>query len=232
LGRASADALLAEGAEVVISARQAERLEKTRAELTQKHGREVHALCGDLSHPAGAARLVDEAAARLGGLDVLVTNAGGPPPGKFDAHDESVWRAAVDSLLLSAVEMVRAALPFLEQSSQPRILMIASTAVKQPIANLILSNSVRASVVGLAKTLSEELGPKQILVNVVCPGSIDTDRVRALGFSDEKARAIPLGRIGRPEEFGALIAFLASARASYITGSTFQVDGGAVKNLL
>jgi 3-oxoacyl-[acyl-carrier protein] reductase len=229
LGRASAEALLAEGAEVMLCARGAQRLEEARAELAQKYHRPVRALAADLSRPEEAARAVTEAAAQLGGLDVLVTNSGGPPPGRFEAHDLQAWRAAVDLLLLSTVEMVRAALPQLERSSQPRIVMIASTAVKQPIPNLILSNSVRASVVGLAKTLSQELAPKQILVNVVCPGTIDTDRIRQLGHVD--ASHIPLGRIGRPDELGAVVAFVASSRASYLTGSTLQVDGGSTRSL-
>jgi 3-oxoacyl-[acyl-carrier protein] reductase len=229
LGRASAEALLAEGAEVVLSARGAERLERTRGELSQRWRGPVHALPADLSRPDEAARAVTEAAALLGGLDILVTNSGGPPPGTFASHELDAWRAAVDLLLLSAVEMVRAALPHLTQSSQPRIVMIASTAVKQPVANLILSNSVRAAVAGLAKTLSQELAPKQILVNVVCPGTIDTDRIKQLGHFD--TGHIPLGRIGRTDEFGAVVAFVASSRASYLTGSTLQVDGGSTRSL-
>jgi 3-oxoacyl-[acyl-carrier protein] reductase len=231
LGRASADALLGEGAEVVISGRNAEKLEKTRQALAEKHGREVQAILVDLAVPQNAGAAVNEAAAKLGGLDVLVTNSGGPPPGPFTAHDESVWRTAIDQLVLATVAMVNAALPSLEQSTQPRVAMIASTSVKQPIPNLVLSNSLRAAVVGLAKTLSQELGPKQILVNVVCPGAIDTDRIRQLGFAEERLKEIPLGRIGQPEELGALVAFLSSARASYLTGCTIQVDGGSVKNL-
>jgi 3-oxoacyl-[acyl-carrier protein] reductase len=223
LGRASAEALIAEGARVVLSARGQERLEKTRTELN------ALAIPADLAKPDEAARAVSEAANLLGGLDVLVTNTGGPPAGRFGEHDENAWRAAANSLLFATVEMVRAALPHLEKSEQPRIVMIASTAVKQPIAGLILSNSVRAAVAGLAKTLSQELGPKNILVNVACPGTIDTDRIRQLGHKD--VSHIPLGRIGRPDEFGAVVAFLSSAKASYLTGSTIQVDGGAVKSL-
>ena len=223
LGRASAEALSGEGARVVLSARGGERLEKTRAELN------AQAIVADLSKPDEAARAVSEAARLLGGLDVLVTNTGGPPAGRFEQHDEKTWRAAADSLLFATVEMVRAALPHLEKSDQPRIVMIASTAVKQPIAGLLLSNSVRAAVAGLAKTLSQELGPKNILVNLVCPGTIDTDRIRQLGHKDTSH--IPLGRIGRPDEFGAVVAFMCSAKVSYLTGSTIQVDGGSVKSL-
>jgi 3-oxoacyl-[acyl-carrier protein] reductase len=231
LGRASADALLAEGAEVVISGRNVEKLEKTRVALAEKHGRNVQAVIVDLSAPGNARQAVLDAASRLGGLDILVTNSGGPPAGPFVAHDEPVWRAAIDQLVMATVEMVGVAIPELEKSDQPRIVMIASTSVKQPIPNLVLSNSLRAAVVGLAKTLSQELGPKQILVNVVCPGAIDTDRIRQLGFGPERLKEIPLGRLGQPEELGTLVAFLASARASYLTGCTIQVDGGSTKSL-
>lgn len=238
LGRAVADGLLAEGADVMLCARGAERLEATRGELSQRHGRPVHALVADVGQSAAAAQAVEQAATRLGGLDILVTNSGGPPPGPFISHDEAAWRGAVELLLLSTVAMVRAALPHLRRSPQPRIIHIASTSVKQPIVGLVLSNAVRAAVVGLGKTLAAELGPEGILVNTVCPGVIDTDRIRHLDAAsgrplDEVAREriaqVPLGRIGRPDEFAAMVVFLASARASYLTGNTIQVDGGLVK---
>lgn len=239
IGFAAAEALVGEGARVVLCARGPERLERARAALAARG--EVHALARDLGGPeAGAA--VAEAARLLGGLDVLVVNGGGPPPGKFDDLDDAAWLGASESTLLGPVRMIRAALPALRRSGRGRIVMVESVAVKQPIDNLLLSNALRLGVAGLAKSLANELAPAAITVNVVCPGMTDTDRLRSLnaatarasGRSEEevaaeRARTIPLGRLGRPEEVGAMIAFLASARAAYVTGTVIPVDGGVVK---
>jgi 3-oxoacyl-[acyl-carrier protein] reductase len=218
LGRAIAAGLLAEGATVTLSARVGERLERTRSELGAQH-----AIAADLGKPDEAGRAVREAASAMGGLDVLVTNTGGPPAGRFEDFDLNAWRTAVDLLLFSTVEMVRAALPWLRKSSQARIVMIGSNAAVKPIDGLILSNTVRAGVVGLARTLVTELAPDKILVNVVHPGMIATDRIVKLGMTGER---VPLGRIGQPDEFAALCVFLASARASYVDGTAISVDGG------
>ena len=239
IGRACAEALLEEGARVVLCARVWSRLRATRDELARKG--EVHALAFDLSGP-DATRAVNEAASLLGGLDVLVVNGGGPPPGNFEDLDDVTWLLAFENTVLGPVRMIRAALPHLKASSQGRIILIESTSVKQPIDNLLLSNSLRLGVVGLAKSLANELAPWGITVNVVCPGMTDTERLRALnqavadrsGISleqvvAERTKSIPMRRLGRPEEIAAAVTFLASRRAAYVTGTVTAVDGGLVR---
>jgi 3-oxoacyl-[acyl-carrier protein] reductase len=244
IGRAVAAGLLAEGAHVVINGRKPDKLERTRQELEAAYGPRVHAVAADLSQGDAAAAAVREAVTRLGGLDVLFTNSGGPPAGLFETLEEAAWRKAVDLLLFSTVRLVKEALPSLSKSSQPRIVHLASLTVKQPVHGLVLSNAVRAAVVGLAKSLSQELAERQILVNVVAPGIIDTERVRELDEANaaaqkrpvdevaaERVKAIPLARMGKAEEVASLVVFLASARASYITGSTIAVDGGLIRGV-
>ncbi|HEX8950191.1 MAG TPA: SDR family oxidoreductase [Polyangia bacterium] len=244
IGRAVAAGLLAEGASVVINGRNVEKLERTRQELEAAHGPRVHAVVADVAHSDAAAAAVREAVTRLGGLDVLFTNSGGPPAGLFETLEEPAWRRAVDLLLLSTVRMVKEALPALSKSPQPRIVHLTSLTVKQPVHGLVLSNAVRAAVVGLAKSLSQELADRKILVNVVAPGIIDTERVRELDeanasaqkrsvaeVSAERLETIPLGRMGNAEEVANLVVFLASARASYITGTTIAVDGGLIRGV-
>jgi 3-oxoacyl-[acyl-carrier protein] reductase len=245
LGRGVAEALAGEGARLVICSRNAEAIKRAAAEISAASESEVVAVAADVCRAGTADRLVEVAVQRWGGLDILVNNSGGPPGGVFTDFDDTAWQSAFELLLLNVVRMVRACLPYLRASGHGRIVNIASTSVRQPIPGLILSNSLRASVVGLAKTLSDELAPDQITVNTVLPGRILTDRLRE-GFAgragqmgvpvDELARAevakeIPLGRVGEPADLAALAAFLCSDAASYITGQTVAVDGGQVRGL-
>lgn len=181
----------------------------------------------------------------FGGLDILVTNAGGPPSGPFTSFGDDVWAEAIDSLLLSVVRLCRAAIPHMRARGGGRIIHVTSISVKQPIEGLVLSNALRAAVTGLAKTLAAELAPHNILVNCVAPGYTRTDRVVELadqaaareGISADAVERrivekIPAGRMGEPGEFGAVVAFLASPAASYVSGTTIQVDGGWTRGLL
>ena len=245
LGRGVAEALAAEGARLVISSRTKEAIERTEAGISAAHGVEVASVVADVSQPGTAQSLADLAIERFGRLDILVNNSGGPPGGLFGNFDDAGWQSAFELLLLSVVRMVRACLPHLRASGHGRVINIASTSVRQPIPGLILSNSLRAGVAGLAKTLSGEFAADQITVNTVLPGRILTDRLREgfvarareMGVSvDDLARAevakeIPLGRVGEPEDMGKLVAFLCSDAAAYITGQTIAVDGGQVRGL-
>ena len=250
LGRACAEALAREGTKVIISGRRPEELARAAQEIRQVmsvHGADVHTVTGDLTRPEDIQRLVRAAVARFGQLDILVTNSGGPAPGKFVDLSESDWAAGLDTTLWPVLRLIRAALPFLKAAKERgggRIINLVSTSVKQPIPGLFLSNALRPAVIGLAKSLSFELAPDGILVNNVCPGSFDTDRIREVyasraagtAFTPEQvaaeaAQAIPLGRLGDPRELGHLVAFLASDKATYLTGQTISVDGGMVNGL-
>jgi len=240
IGKAVAMALAREGCRVGIGARGREGLEAAAAEIAGATGSEVLPVVCDMSRYDDIRRFVAETVSRFGGLDIVVNNAGGPPLGPFEAHSEEAWQAAVDQNFLSVVRTVREALPHLRKRGGGRIINITSVAVKQPIDGLILSNAARLGVVGLAKTLSRELGPDQILVNNVCPGLTLTDRLREVlqnrattqGRSleevmEDENRSIPVGRLGKPEDIAALVVFLASEPARHITGTTVQVDGGS-----
>jgi 3-oxoacyl-[acyl-carrier protein] reductase len=241
LGRATALQLAREGARVVICARGRDALHATRDEIAAL-GVDVLALPIDVSAPDAAQTLVDAALERFGRLDILVANAGGPPPGGFLAFDEQAWDRAVQLTLMSFVRLCYAAIPALKQSPQGSILACTSITVKQPLPNLVLSNSLRLAVAGLVKTLADELGPSGIRVNAICPGSTRTDRIEQLladraernGTSVEEEAAkmaaeIPLGRIGTPEEFGRVAAFLVSPAASFVNGVSLLVDGGTYR---
>jgi 3-oxoacyl-[acyl-carrier protein] reductase len=247
LGRAVATEFAREGAAVAVCARERGVIEKTAAEIARSSNGQVAGISADVSTPAGCAAFVRETVERFGRLDVLVVNAGGPPPGRFDDLDDAAWDRAVDLTLFSAVRLTREALPHLRASGGGSIVFMTSTSVRQPTQylNLILSNAIRSAVHGLAKTLSADLGKEGIRVNCVQPGRIETERVRQLDEDVAKRRSIPieqvrtefqreipLGRYGKPEEFAAAVVFLASPRSSYITGASLQVDGGMVKGLL
>jgi 3-oxoacyl-[acyl-carrier protein] reductase len=244
LGYAAALALAREGADVAINARDPVRLQDAALRAAQESGRRIVALAGDLTVAETAAALPPQAAGALGGLDILIANSGGPPPGRFEDFDDGAWLAAVNGMLLSAVRMIRAALPLLRKSESPAMLLVTSYAIKQPLPNLVLSNSVRAAVAGLAKTLALELGAERIRVNCILPGWTDTERVRELmtdrarragtSVAEETAKqaaASPFGRMATPEEFARVAVFLCSPAASYLTGLMLPVDGGMYKGM-
>ena len=245
LGRATAAELAAEGAAVVMCARGADALRAAAREIEAETGAAVVAIAGDLSEPDEVERIVEQGAAALGPIGILVTNTGGPPAGPFEAHDRAAWQAAVRQNLDSVVELTRAVLPSMKERRWGRIINVTSIAVKQPVDNLILSNSVRAAVTGFARTLANEVAPYGITVNNVLPGYTETQRVvelaarvaSAKGITPAEARAewerqIPMGRLGEPREFAAMVAFLASERASYITGTSIPLDGGWIRSLV
>jgi len=245
LGRAVAEELAREGARVAICSRNETLIGKVAGEISTETCSEVFGFRADVSRTEDVERLVSKVADQFGTIDILVTNAGGPPPGTFDTLENSAWLDAFYLNLLSVVDLCRAVIPYMKANRWGRIINVTSISVKQPVDGLLLSNSLRAGVVGLAKTLSKELGPDNILVNNVCPGFTMTGRIDELanataertGLSREDVlrdweSTIPLGRIGNTSEFAALVAFLASERASYITGTTIPIDGGAIQGLL
>ena len=245
LGRAVAEELAREGAQLVICARGADALHQAAEGIRAATGVTVVEVVADLSDSMAVARVADAALATFGRVDVLVTNGGGPPAGPFESHNDSAWDAAVKQMLYSVIGLTRAVLPGMKDRGWGRIINVTSIAVKQPVDNLMLSNSIRAAVTGFARTLANEVAPFGITVNNVMPGYTRTQRVEDLaqhnallhGTSPDAQRSIweqqiPMARLGQPAEFAAMVAFLASERASYTTGASIPVDGGWIKSLL
>jgi 3-oxoacyl-[acyl-carrier protein] reductase len=245
LGRAVAEELAAEGASLVLCAREAQTLSETTAAIAETYGAHVLAVPADVTVVDDIKRVVESGNERFGRIDILVTNAGGPPAGRFDQLTRDQWERAIKLTLLSAVELAREVLPGMRNRRWGRILNITSIAVKQPVENLLLSNSLRAGLTGFARTLANEVAAEGITVNNILPGYTRTERLEELAqmmaekqgispaeFRGKWEKEIPMGRLGEPREFAALAAFLVSERASYITGTSIQVDGGWIKSLL
>ncbi|MBX7237576.1 MAG: SDR family oxidoreductase [Caldilineales bacterium] len=244
LGKAVAQELAAEGAQVAICSRSLERAAVAAHEIQAATGAKVLPVACDVSTKAGCEFFIDRTAQHFGQLDILVTNAGGPPSGPADSFSDEQWQQAIDMNLLSTIRMVYAALPHLRRSSQGRVIAITSMSAKQPLENLVLSNTTRAGVLGFMKSLANELGPTGITFNAILPGWTRTERVEVLLNSLAQTRqstrdaeaarinaTIPARRMGEVEEFAATVAFLASGRAGFINGVALQVDGGRVQSL-
>jgi 3-oxoacyl-[acyl-carrier protein] reductase len=245
LGRAVAEELAAEGASLILCARDARALTETSNIIERNSGVQVLAVPADVAVVSDIARVVAAGIERFGRIDILVTNAGGPPAGRFEQITPEQWENATRLTLYSAIELARHVLPGMKERGWGRILNITSIAVKQPVENLILSNSLRAGVTGFARTLANEVAAEGITVNNILPGYTRTERIEDLaammakkeGISAAEFQArweeeIPMKRLGEPREFAALAAFLVSERASYITGTSIQVDGGWIRSLL
>jgi len=239
LGRASALALSAEGAKVVISSRNAEELNKTAKEISDITGNPVMAIPADVSDAGQVIALIKKTVDAFGRIDILLNNSGGPPFDKFENFNDEQWQKAFESSLLSFARTAREVLPHMRKTGSGRIINIISGTVKSVLNNSVLSTSMRMGVVGMAKLMADEFGPYQITVNNIAPGLILTERIKdtfpkgmdAEQALKEKEKAIPVGRIGKPEELAALVAFLASEQAAYITGTTIQIDGGANRGI-
>jgi 3-oxoacyl-[acyl-carrier protein] reductase len=245
LGRASADVLAQEGAKVAICSRTQADLESAADEIRQATGAEVMVFAGDLDRPETISDLVAATVAHFGRLDILVNNSGGPPKTEAVTASEELWNIAIQRSLLFFTRMCREAIPHMKQQGGGRIINVLSSSVYEPIYKLVLSGATRMGVVAYAKTLADEVGPDNILVNNVCPGAILTERFLSnvttmandKGISVEeglriRASKAALKRIGEPEEFANIVAFLASDKAGFITGTTIRIDGGAVRSVL
>ena len=247
LGRAIAEEFAREGARVAMCSREESAIASAAEDIARKTKGDVLPIAADLSTREGCETFVQTALAKYGAIDILIVNAGGPPPGRFDDLDDAAWTKAFDLTLMSAVRLTRLALPQMRKQKSGSIVYSTSTSVRQPsqYLNLILSNALRASVHGMLKTLATDLAKEGIRVNAVQPGRIATDRLIQLDTDTAKRQGttpdavrkryeesvIPVGRYGRPEEYAAAVVFVASPKASYITGVSLQVDGGMLMSM-
>ncbi len=241
LGRATAEALAAEGVDLIMTARTEGPLRDAANAIATKHGVRTHAIACDVATETGCHAAINAAREHFGRLDILVTNTGGPERGSFTECTDDMWHAGVESTLMNIVRLVRGATPMMLANGWGRIVNIASVTAHQPIKNLTISNAIRPGIVGLAKDLSDELAPKGICINTICPGLHKTDRVLHLAQGNEAndldayfkrlSTGIPVGSIGEPADLGSAVAFLCSQQARYITGTTLTVDGGANRGL-
>ncbi|MCL4538348.1 MAG: SDR family oxidoreductase [Bacteroidetes bacterium] len=245
LGKAVAASLAAEGAGVVVNGRHKQNLHDAVDEIRKKTGQTAFAVQGDITQSDDIDRLFDDVIKRFGTVHILVPNAGGPPAGGFFDFSDEQWQKAVELNLMSTVRLIRKAIPTMQKQKWGRIVNLTSLTVKQPSDNLLLSNAVRAAIIGLAKTISRDVARDNVLINNIAPYYVSTKRVDYLmeetaakkGISKEAAlqgivKEIPMGRLGTPEEFGDFVAFLCSERNSYVTGATIQFDGGAYRGML
>ncbi len=245
LGFAIARELAMEGASVVMCARQRDTIDAAAKAIGDESKSPVLAVVADVAKAADLDRLRDEAFARFGRVDVLVTNGGGPPPGRFEALTPAHWQAAAEGTLFSAIELARRVLPGMRERRWGRVLNVTSISVKQPVENLMLSNSLRAAVTGWARTLANEVASDGVTVNCMLPGFTRTERMDELSRANAAKEnvtpaeilarwehEIPMRRLGEPREFAALAAFLASERASYISGQSIAVDGGWIQSIV
>jgi 3-oxoacyl-[acyl-carrier protein] reductase len=245
LGHATALVLAKEGCKVAVNGRDEAKIKNVAEKISKDSGAQVIGLAGDVSLVDMPEKLVKQTVDSFGGLDILITNAGGPQPGSIDSLDEAAWQKGIDLCLMLHVRLIKAALPFLRKSDSASVLTVTSMSVKQPISNLLLSNSIRSATIGLTKSLALELGREGIRFNSILPGWTETERVTELMTARATANSStveeetrrqselsPLGRLGQPEEFENAAVFLVSPAASYITGVMLNVDGGMYKGTL